>query len=229
VIARPTICLVTDRRRLPGDADPGAAGAGGAGEPLVRLVGHAAEAGVDLIQLREPDLEGAALGALVERCLRAVEGSGTRIVVNDRIDVAMATGAAGVHLTARSVPAARVRSVVSASFLLGRSVHGADEAAAAVAAGGLDYLVFGTVFDTASKPGCRPAGIEQLRRAVVSAGAIPVLAIGGVSTRNAALVASTGAAGIAAIGAFLPGAACGPMRQIVGELRAAFDARGITQ
>jgi thiamine-phosphate pyrophosphorylase len=222
------ICLVTDRRRLYG-ADRARADEARAVDVLGEQVREAAEAGIDVIQVREPDLEGAALYALVERCLRATERSQARVVVNDRVDVALAAGAAGVHLTARSVSADRVRAMVPASFLVGRSVHDAREAAAAVAVGGLDYLVFGTVFESASKPGSRPAGVEGLREAVLAAGAVPVLAIGGVSAGNAALVASTGAAGVAAIGAFIPGATGVPMREMVRQLHAAFDAHGATQ
>jgi thiamine-phosphate pyrophosphorylase len=216
------ICLVTDRRRLAGSA-------AGADDRLIDLVREAAASGVDLIQVREPDLEAAALAALVERCLRAADGSPARIVVNDRVDVAIATGAAGVHLPAGSMPADRVRAIVPASFLIGRSVHEPREAAAVVAAGAIDYLVFGTVFESASKPGRAPAGVDRLREAVASAGAVPVLGIGGVTTHNAALVASAGAAGLAAIGAFLPAGTRGPMREVVAHLRAAFDAHGSAQ
>lgn len=193
------------------------------------LVREAAEAGVDLIQVREPDLEAGALCALVERCLRAVEGSGARVVVNDRLDVALAVGAAGVHLPARSVAADRVRSIAPPPFLVGRSVHDAAEAKAVVAAGWLDYLIFGTVFESASKPGVPPAGLERLREVVRSAGTVPVLAIGGITAATAPLAAAAGAAGAAAIGAFLPRGGGLPTRAVVAQLRTAFDARGITQ
>jgi thiamine-phosphate pyrophosphorylase len=228
VSLRPWICLVTDRRRLC-DADARRTHEPGTNERLIELVRDAAEAGVDLIQVREPDVEAGALCALVERCLRATEGSGVRIVVNDRLDVALAVGAAGVHLSSRSVPADRVRSIAPAPFLVGRSVHDARETAAQVAAGGLDYLVFGTVFESASKPGMPPVGLQRLREAVQSAGSVPVLAIGGLTTTTAPLAAAAGAAGVAAIGAFLPVPSRPPMRALVGQLRAAFDARGITQ
>ncbi len=160
-----------------------------------------ARAGIDLVQVRERDLEGRALVALVRALVAAVHGTRTRVLVNDRVDVALAAGAHGVHLRGDSAPATRVRTLVPAGFLLGRSVHGLDEGVAVSRAGGLDYLLFGTVFDSASKPRVTPAGLEPLRR-LVAAVRIPVLAIGGIEADRAAAVASTAAAGIAAIGLF---------------------------
>ena len=139
--------------------------------------------------------------ALVRRCVDAVRGSAARVLVNDRVDVALAAGAHGVHLRADSMPARRVRPLCPPGFLIGRSVHARDEAVAAVEGGGLDYLLFGTVFATASKPGRTPAGPDALA-GVIAAGAVPVLAVGGVSPDNLGKVAAAGAAGFAAIGLF---------------------------
>src|SRR5205814_1224408 len=102
---------------------------------------------VDLIQVRERDLNAADLAALVSAVVKVSRGSGTRVLVNDRVDVALATGADGVHLRSDSVPADAVRRLVSAGFLIGRSVHRVDEA---VAAGAVDYLIAGAVFPTRS-------------------------------------------------------------------------------
>jgi thiamine-phosphate pyrophosphorylase len=184
--------MVTDRHRLalrPGD------------EPVVRCVAAVARAGVHLIQVRERDLEGGALTRLVAACVAAVAGTRARVLVNDRLDVALAAGAHGVHLPGHGVPATRLRSLVPPGFLIGRSVHHATEAVRVAAEGGLDYLVFGTVFATASKAGVRPAGLEALA-ATVAAVPLPVLAIGGMAPDHARRVAAAGAAGVAAIGTF---------------------------
>jgi thiamine-phosphate diphosphorylase len=187
---RPVMCMVTRR------ADGAAAEA-----RLVRRVGVAALAGVHLVQIRERDLVDGALVRLVARCVEAVRATPTRIVVNDRLDVALAAGAHGVHLRGNSIAAARARAIAPPGFLVGRSVHTPQEAEQAAAAGGLDYLIFGTVFATESKPGASASGLDQLAAAVART-SLPVLAIGGVSRRNAGDVARTGAAGIAAIRLF---------------------------
>jgi thiamine-phosphate diphosphorylase len=185
----PVICLITDRGRAGADA-------------IVERVGWAARAGVHLVQVRERDLDGGRLTALVRRCVAAVRGSRARVLVNDRVDVALASGAHGVHLRADSIPAARVRTLCPPGFVVGRSVHARDEAVAAAEGGGLDYLLFGTVFPTGSKPGRAPAGPAALAD-VAAAVDVPVLAVGGVSPDNLVTVAAAGAAGFAAIGLFV--------------------------
>jgi thiamine-phosphate pyrophosphorylase len=184
----PVVCLVTDRRT--------------AGRPLLELIREAAHAGVDLIQIRERDLDGGALSALVRAAVDAASGTDARIVVNDRLDVALAAGAAGVHLRAASFAAADVRQLSPPGFIVGRSVHNEEEAAAAEAAGGCDYLTFGTVFHSASKAaGHHAAGLTALR-SVCARVRLPVLAIGGIGLSRVADVAAAGAAGIAAIALF---------------------------
>jgi thiamine-phosphate pyrophosphorylase len=185
----PIVCLITDRRRAGGEAR------------LIARVADAARGGVNLIQIRERDLDGGPLLTLVERCLEAVRSTRTRIVVNDRLDVALAAVAHGVHLRGDSMPAARVRAVTPPGFLVGRSVHGVDEARQATAAGGLDYLVFGPVFPTASKPGHPGVGVQALTT-VVRATPVPVLAIGGITPDTMTQVLDAGAAGVAGIGLF---------------------------
>ena len=188
----PVVCLITDRARV------------GGADGTVERVRWAASAGVHLVQVRERDLDGGPLTALVRRCVEAVRGSRARVLVNDRLDVALAAGAHGVHLRADSMPARNVRTLCPPGFLIGRSVHARDEAIDAAAAGGLDYLLFGTVFPTASKQGREATGTSALAE-VVAAAAIPVLAVGGVSTDNVGDVAAAGAAGFAAIGMFAAG------------------------
>jgi thiamine-phosphate pyrophosphorylase len=218
------ICLVTDRRRL--------AAVGAAPDVwracLLAQARRAADAGVDLIQVREHDLESGALAALVTDLLAATRGTSTRILVNDRIDVALACGAAGVHLRGDSIPIAAARRLAPAGFLIGRSVHGAGEA---IAAAGADYLIAGTLFASASKAADAPLlGIEGLQ-SIVRAVTVPVLAIGGIDEERMADVAAAGAAGLAAIGLFMashPDAEVGgcrvvELRQIVKSARSRFD------
>ncbi len=188
LVRRPLIMLVTDRRR-------------GGEAAMLASVRAASAAGVDLIQVRERGLEDLDLLDLTVR-IRDVAAGRARLLVNDRVDVAFAAGAAGVHLPGRAVAAARIRPIAPTSFLLGRSVHSIDDARQAESSGGCDYLVFGTVFETASKPAAHePAGLEQLSR-VCAAVALPVLAIGGVTVDRIAEIARAGAAGVAAIGLF---------------------------
>ena len=209
------ICLVTDRRRL-------------AGGDLAWQVRDAVDLGIDLIHVRERDLEAAALAALVTRLLLITAGTPTRLVVNDRIDVALACGADGVQLRADSIPVAAVRRLAPAGFLIGRSVHGVDQA---IAAADADYLVAGTVFRSTSKAaGTPPLGVDGLRL-IVRAVDRPVLAIGGITAERIDAVADAGAAGFAAIGLFLPArpdvevrvARLAELRQTVKRARSRFD------
>jgi len=170
-------------------------------ESVVARVAEAGRAGVHIVQIRQRTLDGGPLLTLVQRCVAALAGTRTRLVVNDRLDVALAAGAHGVHLRGDSMPAPRVRSIAPRGLLIGRSVHTVAEAAAAATGGGIDYLVFGTTFSTPSKPGRAGAGVEALA-AVVAATSVPVLAVGGVAVNRLADVARSGAAGFAAIGLF---------------------------
>ena len=188
---RPVICMISDRRRFSGQTE----------EALVAVVGAAARGGIDLVQVRERDLDGGALVRLVARCIDASRHTHTRVLVNDRVDVAMAAGAHGVHLRGDSVPAPRVRALVPPGFLIGRSIHSREEAEQVSAEGGVDYLMFGTVFSTPSKPGVTAAGIQALAD-VVRASSLPVLAVGGVTLDTARGLGRTKAAGMAAIGVF---------------------------
>jgi thiamine-phosphate pyrophosphorylase len=206
------ICLVTDRRRfgLRWEA------------PLLDRVAAAAQAGVSLVQVRERDLDGRDLLALTTRVLDAVRGTATRVVVNERADVARAAGAHGVHLRGLSMDGDRVRSWTGRPWVIGRSVHDRDEAVADTRGGGLDYVLFGTVFDTVSKPGRLAAGVEALAD-VCGATRVPVLAICGVTPANASRVAHAGAAGIAVMGLFNDTEPT-DIPELVGRFREAFTA-----
>jgi thiamine-phosphate pyrophosphorylase len=187
---------VSDRRRI----QPGAADAESL-KCLVRQARHAVEAGIHFVQVREGDLAAAVLGATVAAIVALARGSATRVVVNDRVDVAIACGAAGVHLRADSIQPQAVRSIVPAGFIVGRSVHSEDEARES--APYVDYLIAGTVWPTRSKPGGHAVlGLEGLTR-IVRAVRVPVLAIGGVTLDRLPALAASGAAGLAAIGLFM--------------------------
>jgi len=168
--------------------------------PVVEQCSAAVQAGVDLIQVRERDLDGRPLATLVGELVRLTRGTATRVVVNDRLDVALACGADGVHLRGDSIPPEAARSIAPAGFLIGRSVHAEQDAKTAAA--GADYLVAGTVFPTPSKAGLTEwLGVEGLARICRSV-SVPVLAIGGVTVERLPGIAAAGAAGIAAIGLF---------------------------
>jgi thiamine-phosphate diphosphorylase len=188
--------LISDRRRLV----PGATDFGSERACLVAQVRHAVEAGVDAVQVRERDLEARALADLVTELVGLAQGSGTRILVNDRVDVALASGASGVHLRADSMAPALVRTLAPAGFIIGRSVHSLAEA---VAVSGADYLIAGTVWPTPSKSGAVPLlGIAGFA-AIARTARIPTLAVGGMTIGRASEVAAAGGAGVAAIGLFL--------------------------
>lgn len=214
------LCLVTDRRRL-GTALGLESGAWI--EALQVQVAAAAEAGIDLVQVRERDLEAGALVPLVRALVGGIRHTSTRLLVNDRLDVALAAGAAGVHLKEQSFPTAAVRAATGPEFWVGRSVH--DPAGAAMA-GNVDYLIAGTVRPTVSKPLATTLGWAGLSRVVTAAAGRPVLAIGGIDVSSMSFVAASGAAGVAAIGAFVPEAG-EPVREFVQKrviaMRLGFD------
>lgn len=189
----PRVLLVTDSRRLlPGGA-PGARI-----EALAAQVRDAAAAGVDAVLLREPWADGgflfAAAVALVPLC---------RLIVGERVDVALAAKAWGVHLRGDGPPPGRVRSLIGQDLSLSRAIHDAGEARQWGAEASLDWLMAGPAFETASKPGKAPLGRDGLRRLVQASG-LPILAIGGIDASTAAIARSAGARGVGAIGALLP-------------------------
>ena len=175
------------------------------GRSLYDSVRRAASAGAGWIQIREKDLDARSLVELARFAVAETRALAARVLINDRLDVALAANAAGIHLGEKSLPLETViewrRSTGRVDFLIGVSCHSLDSARAAER-GGADYIFFGPVFETPSKAAFgAPQGIERLREVCASV-EIPVLAIGGVSLENARACIAAGAAGIAAIRLF---------------------------
>lgn len=163
---------------------------------VVACIERAVLSGVDYIQVREKDLSGRELLALTRRALELARGSRTRILVNGRVDVAMAAGAHGVHLPSGSVLPERWRRVVADGFVIAVSCHSIEDFGEVDAA---DFAVFGPVYGS---PGKGPAvGVDGLR-AAVQVSPVPVFALGGVDESNAVACMEAGAEGIAAIRMF---------------------------
>jgi len=204
--AVPRLHLVTNRQLCP----PGG---------QATIVEQAARGGLGAVQLREKDLDERGLcdEALA---LRAVLGT-TLLLVNGAAAVARAVGAAGVHLPEMVGSVAAARAALGAQALVGRSVHDVAGARAA-AAEGADYLILGTIYATASKPGRAPAGLE-LVRAVAAAVPTPIIAIGGIDATNAAATIAAGAWGIAVMSGILrapdPAEAARRLRAAIGAVQ----------
>lgn len=194
------ITLITDRRRLEG-------------RELPELVRQAAEGGVDQVQVREKDLGGRALHALVAEVLAATAGTATRVLVNGRPDVAAAAGAHGVQLPEEGLPVSEVKRAFP-GLLLGASRH-TVEAARRAEGEGADFVLLGPIFATPGKQ-ARSLGLGPLAEAARSL-TIPVHAVGGIDAGNARQAVEAGARGLAAIRVFLEG----PAAQVVRALRGA--------
>jgi thiamine-phosphate diphosphorylase len=188
-------------------------------DELIRAAALALDGGVDWVQLRNKSGSAASLYDEATDLLRVAHQHGARLVINDRLDVALAVGADGVHLAGQSLPPGAAVHLAAGRVLVGRSVHSLPEASDAAAAG-VDYLTFGHVFPTTSHPGLPPRGLAELA-AIVQAIEVPVLAIGGITVANLDDVLRTGCAGIAVISAILSDP--DPSRA-AGRLRSALDA-----
>jgi len=185
----------------------------------------AVAAGVDWVQIREKDLPARELLALARASVRIaaeIRSGEARVIVNDRLDVALAAGAAGVHLGGESLSAREVvrwcrRGNVPADFLIGVSSHSIEQAREAESAGA-NYVFFGPIFDTPSKMAFGPPqGIPKLAE-VCSAVRIPVIAIGGVNEENGTECLRAGAAGVAAIRLFQEPGELADLKSAIGRL-----------
>lgn len=182
--------LITDRRSLP------------AGRTLIAQVRAALEGGVRAVQLREKDLPAAALYPLALELRTLTHDFGARLLINDRIDVALAVGADGVHLGGHSLPIAAARALLGPQRLIGVSTHRRDELHTA-AASGADFVTFGPIYPTPSKlPFGPPLGVAALA-AACSCPPLPVFALGGITAARLAELRSAGCGRVAAIGAIL--------------------------
>ncbi len=208
LLPRPALVLVTDTARLRGRA-------------LEDVVREAVLGGVGVVQLREKAASHDALVAVGGRVRDAIAGRAL-FFVNGDVDAAIALGADGVHLPEEGLSIADVRARVGDRVLISCAVH---SVAAAVQAerDGADIVQIGTAFETASKPGRAPLGVDGVR-AVCEAVRVPVIAIGGVTAANAGDLLRAGAAGVAVIGAIFD---ADHPRAAAAALRAALDAAGV--
>jgi len=188
-------------------------------ELQLQKIEKATQAGADWIQIREKDLSGRELAELAEKAIFRA-GGGSAVLVNDRLDVACATGAAGVHLSEHSLAPYDAKKLVSQcgareEFIVGVSTHSLEGAVEAERAGA-DYVIFGPVYATPSKASFgQPQGVARLEE-VCNRLTIPVLAIGGITLEHARDCLAAGAAGIAAIRLFQDAA---NLNDLVKELR----------
>ncbi len=215
----PQLYYITDRRQFPGNAQEQE-------RRLLEKIAECAAAGVDLVQLREKDLSAGALEELALKAMAAVAGSRTQLLINSRTDVALASGAHGVHLPANDLAASDVRAIFARAGVsepvIGVSTHSAAEVASAEAHGA-DFAVFAPVFEKSGA--ANREGLEQLQRICHRTEAaqppMPVVALGGIAVENAPLCVAAGAAGIAAIRLFQQN----DVQTIVKKLREALSAR----
>ncbi|NGZ97166.1 MAG: thiamine phosphate synthase [Nitrospira sp. WS110] len=183
------LLLVTDRHQVRGRA-------------LSTVLQHASEAGVQAIQLRARDLSTGELLSLAREIQNVTASSSVSLIINDRVDLAMALDLPGVHLRGDSLSARAVRRIVGPAQLIGVSTHSAEDVRRA-GCDGADYVVFGPIFDTPSKRSFGPPlGLDLLSEACCHS-SIPIFAIGGITCDRVREVRQAGAYGVAVIGALL--------------------------
>jgi thiamine-phosphate pyrophosphorylase len=179
---------ITDRRAL------------GGVDPLLRCIRSAIERGVERIQIREKDLPARELLDLARQVVALAAPHGTQVLINERVDIALAAGVQGIHLPSHAISPLILRKIIPPGFLIGVSCHSLEEVRRA-AAEGADFVVFGPVFSVRSKP-VEPAGLERLREAIQAAVSVPVMALGGVTESNLEECLAVGAFGVAGISMF---------------------------
>jgi thiamine-phosphate pyrophosphorylase len=198
-LTRPSIYLITDRQAFHPKPKPSSERT--RWQAQLAALQLAAQAGCQFIQIREKDLAPRELSEFTRAAVALVQPYGTKVLVNDRLDVALASGADGVHLRSNSVPVAEVRRCVASDFLIAASTHSLAEAQTAARAGA-DFIVCGPVYDTPSKRAYgAPLGTAALAE-ICRTVSIPIFALGGIKLDNFRTALASGAAGIAAIGLF---------------------------
>ena len=179
------------------------------GQPLARQVEAALQNWATCLQLREKALDPAAFREEARQMALLCGRYGVPLIINDNVEVALACGAAGVHLGQQDMPIAQARRMAGPDLILGASAHTVQEALEAQAAGA-DYLGVGAVFSTSTKADASPLPLTTLRE-ICAAVSIPVVAIGGITETNLLQLTGCGAAGVAVVsaifGALDPGAA----------------------
>ncbi len=184
-LALPCLCLVTDRKRVvSGD--------------IIGVVAQAVDGGVGMVQLREKDCPAAELLTLA-RELRAVTHGKALLIINDRVDIAILSGADGTQLGENALDVDSARRLAGDGMLIGRSVHSVEGAVEAETSGA-DFLILGTLFETSTHPGAQTGGLDIVRN-VNERVSVPILGIGGVSESNIADAIGAGASGAAVISA----------------------------
>ena len=187
-----SLYLITDRHQT-------------GGRPLTEVVRRSLEGGVRAVQLREKDLSGAALYRLATELKRLTSDFDARLIINDRLDIALAAEADGVHIGVNSLPLAAVRRVLGQGKIIGYSAHAVDEALRAQG-DGADFVTFGPVYPTPSKAAYgAPCGVKKLAEAAAAL-KIPVIGLGGISQANIIEALSGNIRGIAVISAILAAA-----------------------
>ncbi len=179
----PKLYLITDRKR--------------SRKPLYEVIKEAAQAGIDAVQLREKDLSAKSLYGIAKDLKPFLKEKGVKLFINDRVDVALAVGADGVHLGGGSLPISVVKSI-AASLIVGYSAHNVEEAMYAEKEGA-DFITLSPIFPTKKDYEAKPIGVSsivEVRKKVN----IPILALGGINLENIEDVLLSGAFGVAFIG-----------------------------
>ena len=184
-------------------------------ERLGDIAAQAVEGGVDYVQLREKGRTADEIYRLAMELKKILDGTKAIFLINDRVDVALAVGAHGVHLGQASLPPEAARRVLGEDKIIGVSTHNLEEARAAEK-GGADYIIFSHIFPTGSKPGLKPKGPESLREITQEVG-IPVVALGGIKIENVPKIISRGVNNVAVMSCILK--AESPLREAEGIKR----------
>jgi thiamine-phosphate pyrophosphorylase len=189
MIALPKLYPITDRRL--------------SGLSHAEQVARLAEGGATFVQLREKHLSPREFYLEAQEALRVARARGLRLIINDRVDIALALGADGVHVGQDDLAPEAARHILGEEAIIGFSTHNLEQAADAVRLP-VDYIAIGPIFDTSSKENPDPAvGLDGLRRVRAVTGAIPLVAIGGITRERALAVLDAGAAAVACIGTLL--------------------------
>lgn len=189
-------------------------------QPLARQVEAVLQNGATCLQLREKALDPAAFREEARQMAALCRRYGVPLIINDNVEVALACGAAGVHLGQQDMPIAQARRMAGPDLILGASAHTVQEALEAQAAGA-DYLGVGAVFSTSTKTDASPLPLTTLRE-ICAAVSIPVVAIGGITETNLLQLTGCGAAGVAVVSAIFgapdPGAATARLVRLVRQM-----------